>query len=65
MKIIVLTVGVEISDQYGTSKMEIVDVFNKGSENIIELIEAAKERTKSKYRKQRTFFKESEHDLIK
>ena len=64
MKVIVLTIDIVISDQYGTSKTEVVGVFNKDSKNIIELIRTAKEKAESKYRCQRTFFKESEHDLI-
>lgn len=65
MRVIVLAINIEISEQYGTTKTEIVGVFDKDSENIISLIETAKEKAKNKYSRQRTFFNELEYDLIK
>ena len=57
-KLTVLLVGVEISDQYGTSETFVVGVFDSIGD-----IEGAKKTAKEKFRNRRTFFREVQVEI--
>lgn len=58
MKVAVLIVDVEISDQYGTSEKFVVGVFTDPRK-----LEAAKAVSKEQYRHRRTFYQVQEVEL--